>query len=147
MKNKIYVKIFKLSNSDGTFTQEEFELFKEKFKVIEQLYFNGGLRKACFIDFSIIVKEIKRAAHKANLSSIYLHDVTYSSYENEIIISGEQVSEANVIVGIKRVEELKKEYFYVPFITMIEPWKVKDATVLSIKYNYLTTITEIASKV
>ena len=109
--NKVYVKGFKITNSNNTFTEEDFIQLQEKLKVIRKLYLRPEVGCDCYVNFRTITKEIKRAAHNAALKTKILHlDYTCLS-KNEISISGDSTMDVNLLVFIKPVPELKGDNF------------------------------------
>ena len=128
----VYVKAFRITNSENTFTEEDFILLQEKFKVIRKLYWRGEVNRDCYINFRTITKEIKRAAHNAGLKADLLK-VDYACLSpNEISISGAGVNGINLLVFIKPVPELKGENFTVVKLEMLSD---KEDMVLNIKYS------------
>lgn len=70
MKEKVYAKVFLLVNpKTNKLTEEEFELFKEKFEIIRKFYYKDKLKRDRYPDFRTIIKEIKSAARKAGLNA------------------------------------------------------------------------------
>ena len=109
---KFYVKAFKITNSEGKFTKEDFELFQEKFKIIRKLYLRPEVNCDCYINFRTITKEIKRAMHNAGLKADLLK-VDYESLDSSVVISGEGINSINLLVFIKPVPQLRGDNFTV----------------------------------
>lgn len=115
--NRVYVKIFKINNSEGIFTKEDFNLFKEKLELIRILNYNPKINRDDYDDLKDIINEVKRAAWaaklNASLSKLSLHS-NYSesrtkygkdTTKEEIIsidVSASRRVEYNVIVYFKR---------------------------------------------
>lgn len=116
---KVYAKVFHITNKDGTFTEEDFNLFKEKFEVIRKLYkekrdifpvYNRGyslitknIEYDCYDSFRTIIKEIKRAAHNADLNAELLK-VDYKTDPYTITLSRskeEKFGHFNLVVTFK----------------------------------------------
>lgn len=114
--NRFYVKAFKITNSEGDFTEKDFINLIEKFKIIRKLYFDENYNCDCYSNFRTITKEIKRAAHNAGLKAELL-DVKYDTSDSEIIIKGDNVAFINLTVYIKPVT-FKKDSFTVADIQL-----------------------------
>lgn len=109
---KVYAKVFHITNKNGNFTEEDFNLLKEKFETIRELYKekvdifpyddNGFpplikfIEKDCYNSFRTIIKEIKRAAHNAGLKTRLLK-VDYKA--------------SNIMIDITKTEEEKDGYY------------------------------------
>ena len=119
---KLYVKTFKILNNEGTFTKENFNLFQEKFDLVRKLYFNEKVKCDCYDSFRAITKEVKRAAHNANLKAELLH-MTYESFHNTINISGGCLNDINLLVFIKPVKGLDEDRFT---IVQVKSLSLKD---------------------
>ena len=116
---KVYAKVFHITNKDGTFTEEDFNLLKEKFEIIRKLYAEKRdifpiddqgfppivkyISHDCYNSFRTIIKEIKRAAHNANLNAELLK-VDYKTGPYSINLSRtkeEKFGHFNLVVTFK----------------------------------------------
>ena len=119
--DKVYAKVFHITNKDGTFTEEDFNLLKEKFEIIRKLYTeqrdvfpfdDNGFppiiqykKHDCYDSFRTIIKEIKRAAHNANLNAELLK-VNYKTNPYLIDLSTEDSDVYfNLVVTFKSAKE------------------------------------------
>lgn len=91
-KPKYYVKVFKVTNKDGTFTKEDYDNLIKNFEVIRKLYYKEELDCDSYSSFSSITREIKRAAHNSNLKA-ELQKIDYKAYTNESITVDSQTGQ------------------------------------------------------
>lgn len=108
-KEKIYAKCFRIYNDTGTFTEEDFNLLKEKFDIIKKLYFNDMIERDVFKSFREIVREVKRAAHNAGLTA-ELIKAEYHADFTSIMACNTSDNE----VGINLIVTFKKFDYYNP---------------------------------
>ena len=66
---KVFLKAFKITNENGEFTREDFELLRSKLEVIRKVYFYEEEQHDFYDGFRTVVKEIKRASHNAHLNA------------------------------------------------------------------------------
>lgn len=66
---KVFLKAFKITNADGKFTEDDFNLLKDKLELIRKVYFYEQEQHDFYDGFRTIVKEIKRSAHNAHLKA------------------------------------------------------------------------------
>lgn len=114
----VYVKVFKLTNSYGYLTEDDFNKFKRAFEEKQGLYYNESISDYCFESFREVTKEIKRVANNAGLKA-ELIKTDYESYKDYIKIKGSNVREINFIVSLAKIynKELRSTNF---IITKIE---------------------------
>ena len=102
----IYAKCLRVYNEETgtTISEEDFNLLREKFDIIRELYTDNNVGRDTFKSFRSIMKEVKRAAHNAGLKTevfkgVYCRDdisiMTYNIEEEEVGI--------NLVVTFKKV--------------------------------------------
>lgn len=64
---KVFLKVFKITDADGKFTEADFNLLKDKLELIRKVYYYEEEQHDFYDGFRTIVKEIKRSAHNAHL--------------------------------------------------------------------------------
>lgn len=112
--SKVFLKVFKIVNDEGKFTNEDFERLKEKFEIIRKVYFHENENHDYFDSFRSITKEIKRAAHNAGLKAeiIKLAYKTNPKKAELINISLEDV-DFNLFILIKSAAKFTRENDFV----------------------------------
>ena len=117
-RTKLFLKAFNVTNAEGKFTKEDFELFKEKFNIIKDLYYDPNVEHEYFDSFRTITKEVKRAAHNAGLRAEII-DLDYKSTpRNTTLINPHNVDATfNLFIAIKSAAKFTREYDFV-VITM-----------------------------
>lgn len=110
IKPNVYIKVFKITDSNGEgISKNDFELFKEKFKEKQNLYYNEDLNDFCFDSFTQIIREIKRTAHNAGLT-VKLIKVEFESFKNYIkVYDSNYLKDINLIISISKIYDSKNK--------------------------------------
>ena len=151
-EDKIYAKVFKVTNKEGTFTKEDFNVFEENFELVRFFFYTELNERDCFDSFNEIIGEIKRAAWAAGLKARVL-DIKYNASCSESGITVNEVcvertvqhnislstdkedDEYNMIIFFKCGKNYEKEKNFV--ITKIEVFETPRA----IRKDHITVIT------
>lgn len=114
-EKRIYAKCFNVYNNNGTFTEEDFNLLREKFDIIRKLYTDDNIQKDTFGSFRGIMKEVKRAAHNAELTADLFKNEYYSDYNSIMMCNtNNENTKINLIVTFKKLNpEIKRNAFTV----------------------------------
>lgn len=102
IRPNVYVKVFKLTNSYGYLSEEDFIRFKQKFDEKQSLYYSKDINHPCFSSFREITKEIKRVAHNAGLTANLLK-TEFKTFKDHIEIKGTNLNDMNFIVSFAKV--------------------------------------------
>lgn len=113
-RTKLFLKAFKITNAEGKFTEDDFNLLKEKFEIIKNLYFNANINHEYFDSFRTITKEVKRAAHNATLKADIIN-LEYKSTPRGIELINPYIDDAefNLFILIKSAARYAREYDFV----------------------------------
>lgn len=113
--DRVYAKCFNIYNNNKAFTEENFNLFKEKFDIIRKLYYDENIEKETFNSFRSIMKEVKRAAHNANLTADMFKSEYYSDH-NSIMACNTSKDDVkiNLIITFKKLNpKIKRNSFVI----------------------------------
>lgn len=88
MTRKVFLKAVKITNMNGTFTKEDFDLLKDKLEIIRKVYFYEQEQHDFYDGFRTIVKEIKRSSHNAHLKA-EIADVDCKYYGTSVSVLDE----------------------------------------------------------
>lgn len=112
---RIYAKCFNVYNDNGAFTEEDFNLFKEKFDIIRKLYTDNNIQKDTFGSFRGIMKEVKRAAHNAGLKANLFKSEYYSDYNSIMVCNtNNEDMQINLIVTFRKLNpKIKRNAFVI----------------------------------
>ena len=113
-RTKLFLKAFNVTNAEGKLTKEDFELFKEKFDIIKDLYYDPNVEHEYFDSFRTITKEVKRAAHNAGLRADII-DLDYKSTpRNTTLVNPHDTDvEFNMFIAIKSAAKFTREFDFV----------------------------------
>lgn len=113
-RTKLFLKAFKVMNAEGGFTKEDFNLLKEKFEIIREVYFHENENHDYYDSFRTITKEIKRASHNAGLKADIVNLDYKSTPKNiELINPDFNDVEFNLFIMIKSAAKFTREFDFV----------------------------------
>ena len=128
---KVYAKVFKISNKEGTFTKDDFKLFKEKFELIRFFYYDENVDRDSYVNFGELIGEIKRAAWGAGCKAELL-EIKYDSCitKSGLVYDGhyiEDVPQYSIILG----NDTDFEYNLIVFFKYSENYEEKKSFVIT----------------